>query len=717
MGTGNGRTRKTLKRFGTTLHCTAGVSAGSFVDRSAGATIPKHRRGIRTGGEAAVPASEASQKTQSKPKFRPGQENRAWTNRATLRYAPSARTREERIVTRFGNLRRLTLAAASSLLFCFALAFGANQNPSPPTGHPPQSSGPVVQAQTALARGNSDEAIQILSDHLQSNPTDTIARRLLGQAYASAGQDDRAAQELQTALQSAPDDFVALAALGEIYARGGQAEKAEPLLARAVKISRSPQIRIEWAVVLAHLHKYKEAQAALASSSPPSGRDESIQFHRLKASVALGLGNASAAATEMESALTQNPTDDALTLATAAAQLQAKNWKRAAQLAGPLFSRTQNPQIGLICLEAELESHADFHPTLEALRGTQLEFSERLPFRQHLAELLISHGKYAESIADLEAAASLDPSRSDLTFNLALAQFQAGRLDDASASVEKCKQLGDAADLEDLAGDIEEARGDSLAAVKSYQAAVGLAPNEEKYRLSMAVELIRHSNFDAARLLLKQAEISQPKSWRIALTLGMIEYFGGTDEAATKYLLQAADLAPDPQTALKYLGDIQMDRPTAPDATAIARLCAYADGQPKNGLMQYYCGGAIFRRDYGAADNSNAEEILKRLHAAERLMPNDASPHCQLGKAYRWLEKWHEALSESETCARLDPNSAEAHFRLAQIYQHVGEAEKSKKEMELYEATSLKVADENARRDATMKTFIYTIQNAAPDKK
>ena len=156
---------------------------------------------------------------------------------------------------------------------------------------------------------------------------------------------------------------------------------------------------------------------------------------------------------------------------------------------------------------------------------------------------------------------------------------------------------------------------------------------------------------------------------------------------------------------------------TAPDAAAIARLCQQADREPKNGLMQYYCGGAIFRRDYGAADNSHAEEILRRLHTAARLLPGDALPHCQLGKAYRWLERWQEALSESETCARLDPDSAEAHFRLAQIYQHLGAAEKSKKEMELYEAASLKVADENARRDATMKTFIYTIQNGAPEQK
>ena len=613
-------------------------------------------------------------------------------------------------------MRRFLLGAAGSLV-CLTLCFAASQNPSPPQSHAPQPSGVLAEAQFSLAHGNPADAIRLLSEYLKTNPTDIAARKLLGQAYAAAGQDDRAAGEFQTVLEKAPDDFIALASLGEIYARGGQSEKAEPLLARAVKINRAPQIRTEWAVVLARLHKYKEAQSALAGIAPPSGRDDSIRFHRLKASVALGAGNASVAASEMEAALALGPADDALTLATAAAELQAKNWKRAAHLAEPLFSRTHDPQIGLICLEAELEMHGDFHATLEALRATQVDASEELAFRQRLAELLISHGEYSEAIEDLKAAAALDPHRADLQFNLALAQFRAGRLDDALASVEKCKELGDDADLEDLAGDIQEARGDSVAAVKSYQAAVVLAPSEEKYRLSMAVELIRHDNFDAARLVLKSAEESQPKSWRIELTLGMVEYFGGTDEAATKYLLRAAELAPESQTAWKYLGDIQMDRPTAPDAAAIARLCQQADREPKNGLMQYYCGGAIFRRDYGAADNSHAEEILRRLHTAARLLPGDALPHCQLGKAYRWLERWQEALSESETCARLDPDSAEAHFRLAQIYQHLGAAEKSKKEMELYEAASLKVADENARRDATMKTFIYTIQNGTPEQK
>lgn len=622
-------------------------------------------------------------------------------------------------MTKCGVFSRCALAAGALLLFHFApLTSGAQENQTSPRADSPQASETVTEAQSSLEHGNPDEAIQILSRYLQTQPEDSAARTLLAQAYARIGQNQRAEEELHRVLQAAPNDSIALAALGEIYEREGQPEKAEPMLANAAKMNRDdPRIRMEWAVVLVHLHKYAEAQSALAGLSAPSERDERITFLRLKASVALGLGNAPTAASEMEKALALEPADRGLVLATATAELQSKNWQRAASLADPVFSETHNLQAGLITLEAELEMHSDFHQTLELLRATPLASAEELELHQRVAELLISHHKYSESIAELKKAANLDPGRADLQFDLALAQFRANRLDDAAASAEKCKELGDNADLEDLLGDIQEARGDNLAAVKGYQAAVELAPNEERYRLSLAVELIRHSSFEPAKVVLQQGEQSQPQSWRIQLALGMVEHFGGTDEDATKYLLRAAELAPEPQVVLQYLGDIQLDR-APPDPAAVAKLCEYSDAQPKDGHIQYYCGAVLFRRDYVAGDKTHAAEILQHLHASVALLPkDDASPHCQLGKAYRWLERWPEALHETEICARLDPGSAEAHYRLAQIYEHEGQPEKQRKEIKLYETASTRLADENARRQATMKTFLYTMQQEAQGQK
>ena len=601
------------------------------------------------------------------------------------------------------------------LLLCFALeALPARASQQASRA---QSSRAVAEARSSLERGQADRAIQILSDYLQAHPKDSSAQLTLGQAYAMAGQNDRAIEEFESILRSAPSNYVALAALGEIYYKADQPEKAEPLLARAAKLSPgTPQIRMEWAIVLARLRRYQEAQRALVGLPLPKGTQEEITFYRLRGSIEMGLGNVAGATSEMEKALALSPDDSGLGAATAAAELQNKNWARTTQLAEPIFLRSNDPGVGLILLQAQLGMNAKFHPTLERLRSTSLPTEEEGGFRERLAQILTEHGKNAEAIEEFKRAAELEPSQVRVIFNLALAKYKAGLLDDALASAEKCKTLGDIAEIEDLLGDIQEARGDNLSAVRSYQAAVALAPGEEKYRLSLAVELIRHKSFDAARIVLKQAEELRSDSWQVQLALGMVEHFAGTDEAASQILLRAAKLAPNPLTALKYLGDIQMDQASPPDPAALAKLCQYADGHPSEGSIQLYCGALLFRRDYASDEKSQADEILRRLRAAGRLLPSDATPHCQLGRVYRWMDRWPEALGESRTCVRMDPSSAEGHYRLAQIYQHVGQQAESEREMKLYEAASKKVADENARRDETIRTFLYTIQKEAPDR-
>jgi tetratricopeptide (TPR) repeat protein len=610
---------------------------------------------------------------------------------------------------------KATWCTGALLVFALTATIAGQQTT---TAHPNPSSSPLEEAQSAIAEGNATKAIAILTNYLRMHPNAIPAHLALGQAYAAEGQTPQAQGEFETVLKSAPNSVTALTSLSDIYLRAGDLDKAEALLGRAIKASGgAPRIRMQWALVLARLHKYQDAQKALAGLTPPGAAEARIGFYRLKASVASGLGNSAAAAAEMEKALALQPQDPGLTVATALAELQSENFDRAASLIEPLYSRTHDPHSGLILLQAQLRLHADVHKTLDSLRATELQPGEELVFRQQLAEILVAHGDFSAAIPELTRAVKLDPSRADLAYNLALAQFKAGHLDDSLQSAQNCRTLGDTAEVEDLLGDIQEARGDNLAAVRSYQAAVSLAPQEEKYRLSLAVEFIRHNSFDPARVILKQAQELWPRSWRVQLALGMVEYFTGSYDEATRILMRAARLAPNPETAMRYLGDIQMDQASPPAPEVISDLCGYSDQHSNRGRLQYYCGALQFRRDYGSGDKTHASEILHRLQLSVTLDGNDPAPHCQLGKVYRWLDNWKEARAESETCVRMDPTSADGHYRLAQIYQHLGESERSSQEMALYKSASQRVADENARRDETIKTFLYTIQNEAPDHK
>jgi Flp pilus assembly protein TadD len=596
-------------------------------------------------------------------------------------------------------------------LFCVLGSIDWISAQQPDTGNV-QPRSDIAQARSSIAAGNFTQAIRILSTHITAHPKEASARLLLAEAYMSAGQVDQAEQQYQAILRFAPDTSPALAGLGEIYERAGNLDKAEAMLAHAARASHGrAKVQIAWATVLARLHRYGEAARALRGVSPPNSREGRISFFRLRASVAAGLGDAGAAATAMETALALSPDQIGLQMATAAAEIQSNHWRRAAALAAPVFGRTQDPRAGLMLMEAQLGAGDDIRPTLDTFRNVSLPAQQEVLVRQRLAELLIAHGRFAESADELKRAVEIEPGRTDLTFNLALAEFKAGRLDEALATAGLLRKTLASAEVEELSGDIEEARGDNLAAVRSYQMAVTLAPREERYSLSLALELIRHKSFEPARVVLKQAQEIDPKSWRVQVALGMVEYFAGSAEDASKLLLGAADLAADPAPVLKYLGDVQMDEAGTPDSAALTRLCQYGDAHSGARTIQFYCAALLFRKDYLSHDRSHADDIFRRLEAAARSLPREAPPHCQLGKAYRWIERWQDALRESETCARMDPASADAHYRLAQIYQHLGQQKRSQQEMELYETASARVADENARRDETIKTFLYSIRN------
>ena len=608
------------------------------------------------------------------------------------------------------------------LLICYGLLYGAFGICASPLRDSSQAHeqaiSAVARAKAALASGNPGEAIQLLWGRVQDHPQDLSARFVLAEAYVAARQDDQAQQQYESILQAAPERYSALVGLGEIYERAGDLTKAEPLLARAAKLSNGrAHIRTAWAVVLARLHRYAEASQALAGVPAPTSADEGIAFHRLKAAVALGLGDAGAAAAEMEKALALAPALDGLQLATAAAELQARHWKRVGALTSSLFARRHDVDVGLMLLEAQLGSSDDAIPTLKALAEIALPADQKARLHERMAELLIAHERFSEAAGELKSAVELQPSRADLKFNLALAEFRANKLDEALTTAQTLQKASDSSELEDLIGDIQEARGDFLASVHSYEAAVALTPNDERYRVSLALELMRHKSFEPARVVLKQAEELHPDSWRVQFALGMVEYFAGSLPDAIKTLLNSAAIAANPEPALEYVGQIEIDETSAPDSDAVARICQYGGAHPKATKIQFYCAGLRFRRDYTAHDTGHAAEIVRDLNASVKALPHDASPHCQLGKAYRWLERWQDSLRESQICARMNPNSADAHYRLAQIYQHFGQQQRAQEEMKSYEAASSRIADENVRRDETIKTFLYSIRNDPRDHK
>jgi predicted Zn-dependent protease len=81
------------------------------------------------------------------------------------------------------------------------------------------------------------------------------------------------------------------------------------------------------------------------------------------------------------------------------------------------------------------------------------------------------------------------------------------------------------------------------------------------------------------------------------------------------------------------------------------------------------------------------------------LEPGFAPAHLGLGIVYQEEKRFPESVQELERATELAPELASAHYRLAQAYQQVGETEKAKAEIALFQ--KLKAGGGEARETAT----------------
>jgi predicted Zn-dependent protease len=424
--------------------------------------------------------------------------------------------------------------------------------------------------------------------------------------------------------------------------------------------------RLALATVLTREHKYKEAQATIALLPAPKDANERVRYFRLVASIDSGLGDSRAAAHAIENALQVTPMDEQLQRIAALAEAEAGEWAACIRNIAPLYKRNPNPQMGLVLLRAELASHVDFSPTLESLRRLDLPENQELELSVHLSELLASANRHVEAIDELQRALKLAGAGDQtLLYNLAVEQYSARQFDQSLATLIALRASNDSAEIEDLLGDVQEQRGDRAAAVHSHESAIALAPQEERFRLSLGAELLKYQQYEAAVPVFQQAAGMFPDSARIYVGLGMAFYFTERYEDSVAAFLRADQLDGGSGRALGYLAATQLDNPAGPAPAALVAICARADSAS-------WCGALLFRKAYLSDNRAAAPEIIRRLRSAAKERPDDAVATCSLGEAIEWTQQLAEARHWLEICVRLRPQSTEAHYRLSRVYLGLG---------------------------------------------
>lgn len=329
-----------------------------------------------------------------------------------------------------------------------------------------------------------------------------------------------------------------------------------------------------------------------------------------------------------------------------------------------------------------------------------------------LGELLLHQSKDREALIYLDRAAKIKPEDYQNTYDLGVANANAGNYDRARTSLNSLIAAGDKAELHHLLADIDEKSGDPLEAVRQYQRAAELDPSEP-YFFDWGSELLLHHAPEPALQVFTKGNHLFPHSERILIGLGAAWFARGSYPQAVQRICEASDLNPADPAPYLFLGRMQHVENTF-DPQVRDKLQRFVTLQPDNPDANYYYAVALWksRKD---PNSKPAPDIEKFLSSAVRLNPKFAPAYLQLGILHSESGNFPQAASDYETALKLDPQLEEGHYRLAQAYRQLGKPDQAKEELRLYNECVQESEKRVEQERHQIRQFVYTLRDQATD--
>jgi tetratricopeptide (TPR) repeat protein len=254
-----------------------------------------------------------------------------------------------------------------------------------------------------------------------------------------------------------------------------------------------------------------------------------------------------------------------------------------------------------------------------------------------------------------------------------------------------------------------ESAGRPLDAVREYQQAAELQPNEA-HLFAWGADLLLHRAFEPAIEVFTKGHHLYPSSVRMLLGLSVATYDQGRMEEGKKLLLEACDLDPADPGPYLFLGTILETEKIAPPGWT-ERFKRFASAHAEDALAHYYYAVALSKYETAPKSSTAIESELKR---AIEIDPQLGDAYTQLGILCVQREDYSGAISFFQRAIQTTPLADEAHYRLAQVYRQRGETEKASKEIELFKQISEQKKSDADRERHEIQQFVYTLRSASP---
>jgi tetratricopeptide (TPR) repeat protein len=324
-----------------------------------------------------------------------------------------------------------------------------------------------------------------------------------------------------------------------------------------------------------------------------------------------------------------------------------------------------------------------------------------------LGEFYLSVDNLKNGIPYLENAQRLKPEDDTNGYDLAVAYLEAKSPGPARSLLQDMLRRKDNAELHNLLAEADEALGDPASAIKEYQLAAHMDPNE-KNLFDWGNELLLHDTLEPAMEVFQRGAALYPHSPRMYIGLGIAYYSRNLYDGAIDAICHASDLNPSDPRPYLFLGKMYNVSVGKADEV-VKHMKRFTETNPDNALAYYYYALSLWKGTRGGDQQGvDLAEVETLLRKSISLDPRLADAHLQLGALLQDQHRDQEAIPEFQAAVQFKPDDPNAHYRLAEAYLRAGDKERSQEEFQLYDKLHRQQVNESEKRRHEIQQFLFT---------